>query len=52
MTEKAYDDFDVKGYLKIPKTDQRLFEDLTPKEAFEKIKEMQEKGELPTKNNY
>ena len=52
MTEKAYDDFDVEGYLKIPYKKDPSFENLTPKQAFDKIKELQEKGELPTKNNY
>ncbi len=52
VAEQAYDGFDVEGYLKIPYTDDKLFENLTPKQALEKIKELQEKGELPIKNNY
>ncbi len=52
MAEQANDGIDVKGYLKIPGTDDRLFKNLTPKEALEKIKELYEKEELPIKNNY
>ena len=46
MAEKAYDGIDTKGYLKIPKTDEILFKDLTPKEGIKKIKELYEKGEF------
>ncbi|MET4561964.1 RHS repeat-associated protein [Lysinibacillus parviboronicapiens] len=46
---KAYKDLDVKGYLKIPYTDERLFENLTPAEALEKIKELHSNGKIPCK---
>lgn len=45
----TYKDFNTKGYLKIPGTKDMLFEDLTPAEALDKIKELQEKGQLPCK---
>ena len=48
MAKKAYEGLDDVGYLKIPGTDDRLFESLTPKEALNKIEELYEKGELPT----
>ena len=47
MAEQAYDGINDQGYLKIPGTNRKLFENLTPKEALEKIKELQEKGEFP-----
>lgn len=46
---KAYKDIDVKGYLKIPYTDDRLFENLTPAEALDKIKELHSNGKIPCK---
>ncbi|MGE7911740.1 RHS repeat domain-containing protein, partial [Lysinibacillus xylanilyticus] len=46
---KAYQDIDVKGYLKIPYTDIRLFENLTPAEALDKIKELHSNGKIPCK---
>ena len=53
MAEQAYDGIEVKGYLKLPKTKNTpVFENLTPKEAIAKIKELYEKGELPIKENY
>lgn len=52
MADQAYDSINDQGYLKIPGTKKKIFEDVTPKEALEKIKEWQEKEELPIKNNY
>ena len=46
---KAYQDIDVKGYLKIPYTDNKLFENLTPAEALDKIKELHSNGKIPCK---
>lgn len=48
IADQAYDGINVDGYLKIPKTNDKLFEHLTPKQALEKIKELQKKGEIPT----
>ena len=46
---KAYEKIDVKGYLKIPYTDERLFKNLTPAEALEKLKELHSEGKIPCK---
>lgn len=47
LAEEAYDGIDKKGYLKIPYTkDKNLIENLTPKEAIQKLKEMYENGEV------
>ncbi len=46
---KAYKDIDVKGYLKIPYTKEKLFKDLTPAEALEKLKELHSNGKIPCK---
>ena len=39
---KAYESIDTKGYLKIPKTNDVLYKNLTPAEALEKIKELED----------
>ncbi|SUB89292.1 Cell wall-associated polypeptide CWBP200 [Porphyromonas macacae] len=44
--KKAYAEFDEKGFLKIPGTDEKLFKNLTPGEAIDKIKEQYESGKL------
>ncbi len=46
---KAYKDIDVKGYLKIPYTKEKLFKDLIPAEALEKLKELHSNGKIPCK---
>ncbi|MCS5503788.1 hypothetical protein NY607_22010 [Lysinibacillus sp. A4] len=46
---KAYKDIDVKGFLKIPYTKEKLFKDLTPAEALEKLKELHSNGKIPCK---
>ncbi|MFY0519799.1 RHS repeat domain-containing protein [Lysinibacillus sp. UGB7] len=44
---KAYEDIDVKGYLKIPYTKEWLFKNLTPAEGLEKLKELHSNGKIP-----
>ena len=51
MAEQAYDGIDTKGYLKIPKTNEVLYKDLTPKEGINKIRELYKNGELSSKKN-
>ncbi|CAM3766074.1 RHS repeat-associated core domain-containing protein [Flavobacterium branchiophilum] len=46
---KAYDGINTKGYLKIPGTNKPLFENLTPKEALAKLKELFETNKIPCK---
>ena len=38
--EKAYKDIEVKGYIKKPVTDEILYEDVTPLEGLQKLKEL------------
>ncbi|MBQ3544924.1 MAG: hypothetical protein IJA34_08070 [Lachnospiraceae bacterium] len=48
LAEKAYDGFEQKGYLKIPHTkNSDIYDNLTPKEALKKIKELYENEKLP-----
>ena len=50
LAEEAYDGITDKGYLKVPYTKGKdLIEDLTPKEAIQKLKELYENGELSSK---
>ena len=49
LAEEAYEGIDKKGYLKIPYTKDKLYKDLTPKEAIKKLKELYENGELSAK---
>jgi hypothetical protein len=44
--KKAYSGFDEKGFLKIPGTNEKLFKNLTPGEAIDKIKGLYEGGKL------
>jgi RHS repeat-associated protein len=44
--KKAYEGFDQKGFLKIPGTSEKLFKNLTPGEAIDKIRELHESGKL------
>ncbi|MEK5039319.1 DUF6531 domain-containing protein [Sporosarcina sp. FSL K6-3457] len=44
---KAYKDIEVKGYLKIPYTNDPLFENLTPSEALDKLKKLHKQGTIP-----
>ncbi len=44
--KKAYAGFDEKGFLKVPGTNEKLFKNLTPGEAIDKIKELYESGKL------
>jgi RHS repeat-associated protein len=44
---KAYDGIETKGFLKIPYTDERLFKNLNPKEALEKLKDLFNQGKIP-----
>ncbi|MET2996869.1 RHS repeat domain-containing protein [Flavobacterium columnare] len=46
---KAYKDIDVKGYMKIPGTDDILFENMTPREALDKLKELYKNKKIPCK---
>jgi protein involved in polysaccharide export with SLBB domain len=46
---KAYKDIDVKGYMKIPGTDDILFENMTPGEALDKLKELYKNKKIPCK---
>ncbi|WP_459926611.1 RHS repeat-associated core domain-containing protein [Flavobacterium covae] len=46
---KAYKDIDTKGFLKIPGTKEKLFKNLTPGEALDKIKELFDSGSIPCK---
>lgn len=46
---KAYQGINVKGYIKIPFTDEKLFRNVTPSEALEKLKELLDQGKLPCK---
>ena len=48
MAEKAYAGLDDLGYLKIPGTKERLYENVTPNEALAVIKELYDNRELPT----
>ena len=47
--KKAYKDINIKGYLKIPGTNTRLLENLTPLEALEKLQELHKKAKIPCK---
>jgi RHS repeat-associated protein len=44
---KAYKDIDVKGFLKIPGTDEKLFTNLTPGEALSKLQELYKASTIP-----
>ena len=44
--KKAYANFEEKGFLKIPGTDKKLFKNLTPGQAIDKIKKLYESGKL------
>jgi RHS repeat-associated protein len=46
---KAYKDIDTKGYMKIPGTDDILYENMTPKEALAKLKELFDTKKIPCK---
>ncbi len=46
---KAYSGIEVKGYLKIPGTKEKLFKNLTPSEALDKLEELIKKNEIPCK---
>ena len=47
LAEEAYDGFEQKGYLKFPHTkNSDIYENLTPKEALKKIKELYKEGKL------
>ncbi|EWH11445.1 hypothetical protein KLA_15650 [Cellulophaga geojensis KL-A] len=46
--KKAYKDINVKGYMKIPYTDNKLMRNVTPLEAIEKLEELHKKGKIPT----
>ncbi|RVU91058.1 RHS repeat-associated core domain-containing protein [Flavobacterium columnare] len=46
---KAYKDIDTKGFLKIPGTKEKLFKNLTPAEALDKIKELFGSNSIPCK---
>lgn len=46
---KAYEDIDVKGFIKQPGTDKILMENVTPKEALEKIKALHLENKIPYK---
>ena len=48
----AYEGIDVDGYLKTPYTKKPQYEHLTPKQALEKLKELQGYEEFPIENNY
>ncbi|WP_194530705.1 RHS repeat domain-containing protein [Zobellia roscoffensis] len=47
--KKAYKDIDVKGYMKIPGTDNKLLKNVTPLEGIEKLQELHKKGKIPCK---
>lgn len=49
--DKAYDGIPDKGVLKIPKSKTNIAEDVTPKEALAKIKEMLKEGKTPPSCN-
>lgn len=48
MADKAYAELDDLGYLKIPGTNKKLYEDVTPKQALAIIKELYESDNLPS----
>lgn len=47
MAKEAYKDFNNKGFMKIPYTRDKLFDNMTPLQALEKLEELYKSNNIP-----
>ena len=50
VAKEAYKDFTAVGFMKIPYTDKKLFKNLTPLQAIEKLEELYKTNKIPKPN--